>query len=206
MDFLTNLTSYFTDKDTRFLKKVLFVIFITLGLLILDNVFSFSYYFNISRKTEQLSKINSLIKDKSLNDIEIAKIDHIRTELLDHKYLYEKDYIKIFSIPFKDVRNPWLHFISVNVFLLLFMFILPLIFLVEKDNNIDSILILIFIVEPLLLLCGWVIATMFSKIPLLGNPWWNYGLNFISSLIFIGFVNVSLKRLNEMKQKKLRSR
>lgn len=205
MDFINNLTSYLIDKDTRFLKKVLFVIFITLGLLILDNVLSFSYYFNVSRKTEQLSKINKLIKDESLSDVEIAKIEYLRTDLLDHKYLYEKDYVQMFSIPFKDGRNPWFHFVSVNVFLLLVMFILPLIILVEKDNNLDTILIIVFIVEPFLLLCCWVIATIFSKIPLLGNPWWNYGLNFISSLIFIGFVNASLKRLRVMKATKSRA-
>lgn len=206
MDFLTNLTSYFTDKDTRFLKKVLFVIFITLGLIIIDNVFSFSYYFNISRKTEQMTKINSLIQDETISKYDEAKLVHLRTELFDHKSLFEKDYIQIFSIPFKDGRNPWFHFVSVNVFLLLVMFILPLIILVEKDNDLDTILIMVFIVEPFLLLCCWVIATIFSKIPLLGNPWWNYGLNFISNLIFTGFVNVSLKKLNEMKLKKLSSR
>lgn len=127
MDFLTNLTSYFTDKDTRFLKKVLFVIFITLGLIIIDNVFSFSYYFNISRKTEQMAKINSLIQDKTTTKSDEAKLVHLKTELFNHKSLFEKDVVEKFSLRFKDGRNPWLHFISVNIFLILVILVLPLI-------------------------------------------------------------------------------
>jgi len=197
MDIITNLTSYFTNKEIHFPKKVLFVIFIVLGFALINSVFSFSYYFNSSNKIEQLSELNKVLSNNTLNSNETAKLKSLRTEILNHKSLLELDFISFFTIDFEDGRNSWLHFISANTILLFLGFTMLVISFVEIRQGMHIILTILLIFEPLIFLICWIIAKLLAFIPAFNSSWTNYGLNFIISLVLFSLFALLVQKIEK---------
>lgn len=186
MGYADSLVNYLTNDSIRFLKKVLFVILTTIGLFVIDNVFGFSYYYNVSSKTEQVKELNKLITDHTLSTYEVQMLKRIRTEVLSRHSFLEKDFVSPFVISFDDGRNSILHFVSASWFILVMALILPFLGLYHPNLNFEVLLIIIVIFEPLILLLAWIFAKILSAIPVIGTPWISYILNFFLILILAG--------------------
>ncbi len=213
MEFLNTITNYFANGPSRFAKKTLFGIFILIIFLFVDRMFSFSYYYNTSRKISQTMELNKVLESDQLSPTDTRKIHQLQSEILNRKGPFEYVTRSTFEITFsnsKDPRNSILHFLSSTYFFL--GVIATILFLgFKKDRgNLDYIIGLVFIFVPLIFFCAWLVAWMFSYIPLVYSPWINYMINIIlctmaGSYIFLYLPKVVVK-LEEEKEKERRDK
>jgi hypothetical protein len=209
MDFITVIFEYFTDAPTRFLKKILFLFFIIVGLIIIDKSLNFSFHYDNSKKIEEIQKLNKVLDDKTLSPKERLKLNQLKSEIIFQTRLADFNLIKSLSIDFKskkDTRNKYWHFLSSSWFWILVMIILPTFFFIQKEHReskLETLLIVIIIFEPLLLLLAWLTSFLFSQIPYFYNPLWNYLINIFGSffvlLIFKSIRTEIGKKINESK-------
>jgi hypothetical protein len=205
MEVLNNITSYLTNTQTKFFKKVLFVIFTLIAILIIDNIIGFSYFNNTSKKIEQVDKLNKIISNKSLSASETNKFKTLRTEILSHKNLLQYDYVSIFKISFEDGRSAWGHFISSAWFVIILMVLMLFIGFYRDNLDFEIILIIVIVLEPILALIAWAQAKLFSLIPLIGNGTGNHVLNVLINFFLIFVAMAIHKKLKADKVEKAKS-
>jgi len=184
MSYLDTATSYLTDKQIRFLKKFVFVIFVVVGLILVDNIFSFSYYTNVSNKTTQIKEINQILESNSLSKKETIQLKSLRTQVINHKYLFERDFVSQFKITFTDGRNGLIHYLTSSWYLLFLMISLPFLGKYHPLFSLETIIIVLVVFEPILLFTTWFNAKVLAQLPLIGG--WII-LNYIFN-IFLGII------------------
>lgn len=196
MDLISNLVTYLTDKQTRFPKKVLFIFLIVIGFIAIDKVFSFSYFFNNSYKIQQVKEIKYVISDTTLTKNEVYQLKHLRNEIINHKSLFQKDYVSFFKFYFNDGRNAWWHYFTSAIIFLIIIIATIIEGFNRKNVPLDGTLIVYLIIVPLIFSMSWLFAKLLSIIPLLKYPWINYSINFIISLLIIIFIGKTRGKKN----------
>jgi len=213
---MQEIFKFFFNNETKLSKRISWAIVLVGLTLLVDNVLSFSYYYNIEKKTTAIEKINSAIQDSTLNPREKVFLYDLRNEIIKREtikekagkflnesyytlnaHLIENDEEGQNQLPYnKDLneekyRSPTAQYISSAWFYLLLMIILP-ITLFEKGNFINK-LALIIVFEILLWGITHFLTFSFSYIPvILNTPIINYFLNAILCLLtalFIGKFN-----------------
>lgn len=194
MDVFGGIINYLTDSPTRFIKKLFFVYMLIITLMVIDGVFSFSYYYNLDRKLTEVEKIENLLDSENLTVKENEQLCALRQELIARPTFTEKYYPKLSWFNFfsgTDKRNPLVHFITSSWFLIITAMIIPFIGLFSKSNgtsklDIEAILIVTLMFVPILLIMSWIWTLILAQIPLLNDsPWINYVLNFAISWILV---------------------
>ena len=99
---ITSLIHFLTDKSRSLSSKAAVIILTLLFLVVLDNTFSFSYYYNTSEKVTQLNEIRTILKDTSLSRLERDKLIKLRTNILDHKTFKDKSYDYLTNLNFES--------------------------------------------------------------------------------------------------------
>ena len=105
MDIFSPIVHFLTDKTRKLSSKAILVILVVALIFLLDNLFSFSYYYNSSQKINQLNQISSVIQDKSLSDKERNKVLTIRSEILEHKTLKDYTYNYLTNLNFETSQD-----------------------------------------------------------------------------------------------------
>ena len=210
MDF-SSIIHFLTDKTRNLSSKALFIVFGLILLIVLDNTFSFSYYYNTSQKVTQIKEINEGLKDSTFSDSEKKKLLKLRNNIIEHKTLKDKTYDYLTNLNFETSdeetretaeleakRNPRIHFITSAWWLVLsfgiFAIVLPFVLLTDRKDFLTTILGFAIMGG-----FGYLIALLMSKtlsfIPLIdNNPIYNYILNVILSGIVLLILLIAGKK------------
>ena len=92
MEFFAPLFNFVTDNTRRSLQKIVLVSFTLLALLLLDNLFGFSYYYNLSHKVTIAAQIHGILKDKELDGQTRNQLMAINRQVLGHASLKDAVY------------------------------------------------------------------------------------------------------------------
>lgn len=82
MSFLDNITEYLTDEDRQLSSKAAFIVLIILVVVFVDNVLGFSYHFRIDKKLDEIQKINTIIKDPTVDSTTKAYAIQLRADIM----------------------------------------------------------------------------------------------------------------------------
>ena len=202
MDFLNSIFHFFTDKTRRLSSKAITTIIVVALIILIDNTLSFSYYYNTKNKIEQVSSVNKLLTDTTLTKTEKKKLLNIRRDIIDRKTWKDKTWDFISNMDFRSenslTENPteneikipietkksylW-HFISSSWLIVILMLAFPFVGIFDKKTPFGQAIGILIILEPLLYGMAWILAKLFSFIPIiLNNPTLNYILNAILCL------------------------
>jgi hypothetical protein len=203
MDFLKTIFDYFTDGPTRFLRKLLFFIFIVIGLFIFDKSLNFTFHYDNSKKIEEIKEINLIIRNNKISSLERKNLEKMKIEIFNRKRLFDfslKDQFNIDLESKTDSRNKYIHFITSSWFWLMVMFILPLFFFIKsshRESRLETLLIVLFIFEPLLFALAVLTSFLCEQIHNFDNPIWNYLINFSITMVFLLFFKSVRSEINK---------
>lgn len=193
------------------------ILFSLIILVIIDNTLSFTYNYNNSRKIEQIEKLNIVVIDTTLSNVEVNDLKKLRTNIINHKTWKDQIYNKLIAIDFrskdtnttvvkndtdlpKKERNYWIHFVSSSWLFVIVMIITPFIGLFDKKTSFSSSLIAIIFIIPIFYGLSWIFAKAFSFIPVIDNsPSINYILNSILHLLIFLFIGYIIKKTEKKK-------
>ena len=216
---ITSLIHFLTDKSRNLSSKAAVIILTLLFLLVLDNTFSFSYYYNTSEKVTQLNEISTILKDTSLSRLERDKLIKLRTNILDHKTFKDRSYDYLTNLNFESsieiseeepkkelesiakteiIRNYKIHLLTSAWWILLplgiLCIVIPFVLIIERKDTITTLLGFLFIIG-FGYLVSLILSKIFSYIPLIDqNPIWNYLLNFVLSVLLLSILIIIGKK------------
>lgn len=199
MEYIDRFLDYVSDNSRHITVRAAVVVLTLLLLVVLDNIFAFSYNYTIDRRISNARNITELLKDNTLPDASRKELEILRQEVLSHQTVMNHfdSFLKNISstsqskrkitapINAEPIRNDLWHLVSSSAFWILFALIgTPLILFFN-----DGYLILQRITMALgfLLMMGIVIYlhyTIFGLIPdqLFGSWTYNYITNAILQL------------------------
>jgi hypothetical protein len=228
MDLFDSIFKFFTDSNKKFSHKTILVLFSIFIIIVLDNVLSFSYYYNNEKKISQIESINNIVKDSSITIKEKNSLIFLRNNIISHKTWKDNIWDFFTTIEFKDdlksstevnnsskkdieikkinntVRNYYIHFITSSWIFLLVILIFSIVGFSDKNTSfLTALMIILFFITPFSLFLGWIFAKIFSFIPIIqNNPIYNYILNFVLSFVIIlifGFLINRIKKKDNIK-------
>lgn len=208
---ISSIVHFLTDNTRKLSSKAIFIIFALLLLLVLDNIFSFSFYYNTSQKVTQIKEIGEGLKDTTLTDLEREMLLELRSDILKHRTLKDLTYDYLTNLNFessgdkpsevielKEERNPTLHLLTsawwvIVPFGILFI-ALPFVLLTERKDIGTTLLGFVFL-GGIGYLFSLLLSKVFSFIPLIdNNPIYNYILNFALSGIILLIIVLIVKK------------
>jgi hypothetical protein len=216
MDF-SSILHFLTDKSRKISTKAIVIVLSLLLLAIIDNTFSFSYFYNTSNKVNQLQKISEILKDKTLDKTENEKILLLRKDILTHQTYKDKIYNYLTNLDFDTTekideaesnqigqRNEYIHLLTSAWWLLLpiglLILLYPYIIISERKQILNTTIGLIFL-TGLSYLVSLLLSKIFSFIPLIdNNPIYNYILNFILSGLILLIITLMGNKVKKMKK------
>lgn len=212
MDLFTTIIKSLTDKTTKLSHKFLMLFALVISVIIIDNTLSFSKNYNNTKKTNQIEKLNNIIKDSTLTKSEIKQLKELRSNIISHKTLKDHIYDKYLSIKFKNektntskyeadikTRNYTVHFITSNWLLLLLMIVMVFVPFFSNEGSFNTMLLGVIFLEFVFFGLAWLCAKILSLLPVIyGNPNLNYILN---GLISIGIFALLFRYFNKHNKK-----
>ena len=223
MEFLNSIFNFFTDKTKKFTHKTLLVFASIFGLIFIDNILGFTFFYNNEKKLEQIELTNKILTDSTLNNNEKQKLIKLRTNLIEHTNIKEISWSYLSKIEFKNdekltktsskkveekiktqnqiqERNYFWHFVSSGWFFLIIMVLLPIVGITNSKDSATVNFITTIVVIPIFLGISWVFAKIFSFIPIIySNPINNYLLN---GFLCLGIVLISGFLINKNEKNK----
>ena len=210
MIFFDKLTDFVFDERKKISSKAAIIILSILGLLLTDNLIGFSYSYLLNNKIEEVQKLNSIISDKSSDNLTIKHAVRLRNETLLRKNVLEEinDYLsglsfnKNLSEPKKtnfskkesyDIspNNFWFHVTSSGIYYFFGILMLPLMLFLDKSSSILQRITMSILLSAMFSGMGLFFFWICSLIPMiLNNSWFlNYLINFViqGTIIFLMF-------------------
>ena len=196
MEIFNSFFKYFTDKDTKFLNKSFLFVIVLMSLFIVDNLFGFSYYYNLDRKVASIENINRILLDSTLSAKERNELKRSKEVTITRKNFKDKAYIfiaQMFSGRGTDVkRNALIHFLTAGSFSLLLFVLMPFFYEKEYYETFGEVLRIILVAEIIFIalaaLCSWLL----SFIPIINHtPIWNYLINIVVNVFLFMIVYVA---------------
>jgi hypothetical protein len=206
MDFFAPIFNFIIDSSKKLSYRAATVLLSFSILLLLDNIFGFSYYHNLDKKVELVNNINRALKDTSNSISDKRILIGLKEEIINHSSIKDNIYSFLSAknwhlyINFSDVSHIFL-FITACAFPLFMMcgalivgvplFFKKKIFLLDDDNQ--TVFLKIAGVEFL----GYILCVFQAKIllmiPIIYNIIYlnyivNLGANFILLILFVEFV------------------
>lgn len=226
MEVLKELFAFLTDANRHFSAKAGIFILIILTTILVNNVFGFTYYYNINNKIEKTSAINKLLQDSTTSKDNRAVLVRMRDDILNRQTAVESA-VQLVSNTYKRLNynshkeqssakgkeelvvkipernNTWFLISSSGIYAAALITIIPLILFYGFQTP-----------EPVNFFTGAVISGAvlyslaafnyytFGLIPIIRNNWsWNYALNFLLQVAFLfimGLIIVRSKRYQNL--------
>lgn len=226
MEILKELFSFLTDANRHFSTKAGIFVFIIFGTILVNNIFGFTYYYNLNNKIEKATAINKLLQDSINSKDNRIVLMKMRDDVLNRQTVIEST-IQTVSNTYKKLnynlhenasstdlkknpsidtpdRNNFLFVISSSgIYVLLLILIVPLVIIfgfrtTETLNFFTGAIISSAVLYSLAALNYYV----FGLIPLIRNNWgWNYILNAVLQIAFlavVGFLIVRSKKYQNL--------
>lgn len=219
MEFLNSIFHFFTDRTRRLSSKAIISIIVFVLIILIDNTLSFSYYYNTEKKIEQVSNINKILGDTTLSKPAKKELLKLREDIINRKTWKDKTWDLVSNMNFTkdnnsivnqtseqteekvDERSYLWHFISSSWLILILLVAFPFIGIFDKKTPLGQAIGILLILEPTLYGLAWILAKIFSFIPIIfNNPTFNYILNAILCVgIFALFGIFGKKKTNGYK-------
>jgi len=220
MEILKDLFAFLTDTNKHFSTRAAIFFALFIGLLLADNLFGFTYYYNISNKIEKAASINKLIGDSSISLNNKMLLISMRNEVLSRETVIETVerkasfmYNKLKANASNDKENSlpnqqperrnmparsgfWFVISSSGIYIIFTLITIPFI-LVSSVRTSDYFNFLLGSIAALGAFYGMAAFNyyVFGLIPLIGGNWvWNYLINFILQVTILGLIGVLLSR------------
>lgn len=201
MEFFNSIFHFLTDKTKGLSYKALLTILVITLIVLIDNTLSFSYYYNTENKIAQISNLNKILTDSTLNKSEKNELLKLRKQIIDRKTWKDKAWNLLSKMEFNknDIvttektpeyieknkieeinieRSYFWHFISSSWLILILIIIFPIVGLLDRSSSLTQTIGILLLLEPILYGVAWFFAKIFSFIPtIFGNPIYNYVLN-----------------------------
>ena len=210
MIFFDKLTDFVFDERKKISSKAAIIILSILGLLLIDNLIGFSYSYLLNNKIEEVQKLNSIISDKSSDNLTIKHAIRLRNETLLRKnvleeindYLLELSFNKNLSESKKtnfskeesydlSPNNFWFHVTSSGIYYFFGILMLPLMLFLDNSSSILQRITMSILLSAMFIGMGLFFFWICSLIPMiLNNSWFlNYLINFViqGTIIFLMF-------------------
>lgn len=215
MEFLNSIFHFFTDRTRRLSSKAIISIIVFVLIILIDNTLSFSYYYNTEKKIEQVSNINKILGDTTLSKPAKKELLKLREDIINRKTWKDKTWDLVSNMNFTkdnnsivnqtseqteekvDERSYLWHFISSSWLILILLVAFPFIGIFDKKTPLGQAIGILLILEPTLYGLAWILAKIFSFIPIIfNNPTFNYILNAILCVGIFALFGIFGKKKN----------
>ena len=215
-EVIKSIWAFITDKDRKLSTKAVWVTIILFLFFVLDFTLGFTVQYSNEKKLDQIIKINTILRDKTLDSNFVGILVEQRKELINKKHPYQllTTFIKSISfspskadtinikatnIKVNDIAVPgrsefWFiassggYYIVIGVLFILFF---PF---TKNENSIGQRIATAIIMALAMLMFAWFFYWLCGLIPLLFDRWWiNYWLYFIIQNVVI-FMSVRLTK------------
>ena len=192
---------FITDGSKRLSTRATVVILALTCILLLDNIFGVSFYFNKQRQLDQLKSIATLQKDTTLSNDTRTKLLELEHQTLDRKTIidYSLSFFRNISLTSSStsqnninnkpnpkpvpIRNDFWFLISASgLYILVTIFAVPTLLLTDKKTPFLRLIASMIIFIIVMFFTSWFNFWLFGKIipdKIFGNWTWNYVINFI---------------------------
>jgi hypothetical protein len=206
MELFAPVFSFIIDKSNKKFQKALLITLSVLLLMFLDNVFGFTYYYNLNNKLDILSKIHSILKDNAVDTATKSKLTLLTTQILEHSSIKDKIWNLIsYSDKPKGVQYIIYQYLTSSVFFIAVMIAGVFTTYKELTNPVKYILrkplVIIkiyFFVELFLFATSIIVTWLLSLIPLIaGQVYYNYIANICLNGFIILVFNIFFSRIRK---------
>ena len=214
MDIFVKIFEFITSKQTHLSAKATIFLLLIISLWLINNIFGFSYYYNINKKISILKEISILHQDTTFQESTIKSLDSLETSVLERKNMinYFSDLSKNDSLSnstikknttpnnANPIRNNFWFLISSSTIYLIAIIAMPFVIFSNDDNFLSKIGTTIISIA-MLSLAAWFNYWLFGFIekPILNNWNWNYFLNFVFQIIMFTLFYFTSEKLNKSK-------
>lgn len=210
MNFLEHILNFITDGSKRLSTRATIIILSIFCILIIDNIFGISFYYNKQRQLDQLESISYLLKDESISNETKEKLLLLEKQSLDRKTIIDyslslfqniswtnsKQSQKSINNATNPIRNNFWFLISTSgVYILVTIFVVPVLLLLDRKTPFLKLFASMLMFVIVMFFTSWFNYWLFDKlIPdrLFGSWIWNYVLNFILQIgLIIGLYSAT---------------
>ncbi len=82
--------SFLVNKDEKILTKLFFSVMVLILILLLNNIFGFSFYYNSDKKINQIKEVNLVLNDNDISNEVREGLLALRHDILYRKDIFEK--------------------------------------------------------------------------------------------------------------------
>lgn len=220
MEYLDRFLDYISDNSKHITTRVSVVVVSLLLLILIDDVFSFSYNYAINSRVNNARNITELIKDDSLAPGSKEALVRLREEVLAHKT--SRDYVAGFmkdlfsadnhkddievTTSGKPARNESWHLISsAGIYLLSILLLVPVILFYSNLDRVMQRIVSALGFTVLVLSIVYLHYKAFELLPdmLFGSWTWNYIANALLQLLSVLSLLCFTGKIEERREKKL---
>lgn len=209
-DLLKSIWLFITDKDRKLSTKAAWVTIILSLLFALDFALGISVQYSNEKKLDQIIKINTILRDKTLDSNFVGALVEQRKELINKKHPYQSLTTFIKSISFysskadtinskltntksHDTAVPgrsefWFIASSGGYYIIIGILFILFFPFTKNENSIGQKIATAIIMALAMLMLAWFFYWLCGLISLLFGKWWiNYWLYFIiqNTVIFM---------------------
>jgi len=197
MELITTILNFFTDSTKRLTARAMTFFALLIVLWVIDNTFSFTYYYSLDKKLSYIEKIDKIIADSSTNKLDSTYLLQQKSDIIKHKSAKDKAWEFISSDNYNFFRKknnqstengnikPIFQFITASFPLIIIMIILPFVAYLDKSLTFAKATITVIIIEIILYSIATIITNTLSLIPIILNrPYINYIANILINIIF----------------------
>lgn len=216
MEIVNKILDFIFDSSRKLSHKAITIMIIVIAVLVIDNIYSITYYYNLNKKIETIKNLNPLISDTTVTPKEKEVFLRLRLDVINHTTIKEKLFNLSNSIIYSDNQvSPgergllFFHYFSVNLIIFLIWFIIDMIvvksffkdvnFKTSKKSAIVVMAILAIFVNIILYYITLLVFKASSYVPIIdGKEYINYiiytALNLI--LFILGCYDKDTKTFN----------
>lgn len=219
MTFYEHILSFITDGTKRLSTRATVVILTLTCILLLDNIFGVSFYFNKQRQLDQLKSITTLRKDTTLTADTRAKLFELERQTLDRKTIIDYSLSFFQNISWTSsktsqnttnnnanpnpvpIRNDFWFLISASgLYILVTIFVVPVLLLTDKKTPFLKLIASMIVFIIVMFFTSWFNFWLFDKIipdQVFGSWTWNYVINFAIQIGLILGLTFATKTMNK---------
>jgi len=197
MNFFEHILNFITDRSKRLSTRATVSILSLVFILLIDNIFGVSFYYNKQRQLDQLQSVSLLLKDSTLSNETHSELVLLEKQALNRKSIVDYSLSFLQNISWtsskqsqntinnnaKPIRNNFWFLISASgLYILVTIFVLPVLLLTDRKTPFLKLFASMVMFVIVMIFTSWFNYWLFDKlIPdrLFGSWIWNYIVNFI---------------------------
>jgi hypothetical protein len=200
MDISHLIFSFLTDVNKKLRAKVILVFTIVILFLTIDNILGFSYFYSTEKKITQVGQLTTLLKDTSLDVGLRSQLKTQLKEIVARQNIKDYFFSLVSKVSFTNstnrqianankpnaIKNDFWMFFWTNIFVIIFMIVIP--FFAFKDKSITFLkgLLIIFVVEIVCVIIAILQYLLLDLIPVLfATPTVNYLIAILYNIFWV---------------------